>query len=124
MSHDRNSLPQLIGANKPVASLSIPSLPQGTLTRAASDSELIALWLRRPNLSPRTVRNARKEAERFLFWISKRDLTLRTVAYKDLFAYASVLADPQPTDQWICAERYTPTEPRWRPFCGPFAKVS
>lgn len=124
MSADRKNLPALIPAHLPATSLGSPSLPSGTLTRAATDDELVALWLRRPNLSPRTVRNARKEAERFLFWIRTRGLSLRTVAYEDLVAYAGFLADPQPAEQWIRAERYARTDPRWRPFCGPLAEVS
>lgn len=101
-----------------------PSLPQGALTRAANDDELVSLWLRRPNLSPRTVRNGRKEALRFLQWIRARDLALATVAYEDLLEYAAFLADPQPVAQWVCAERYSRVDPRWRPFCGPLSPAS
>jgi integrase/recombinase XerD len=124
MSADSNILPALISPHIPAVSSGPPALSAGSLTRAASDDELVALWLRRPNLSPRTVRNSRKEAERFLFWIRTRGLTLATVAFEDLVAYAAFLSDPQPADQWIRAERYRRTDPRWRPFCGPLSEAS
>ena len=101
-----------------------PTLPAGALTRAADDSELIALWLRRPNLSPRTVRNGRKEAERFLLWLRARGQVLVDVAYEDLLAYAAFLADPQPAGVWVRAERYPRSDVRWRPFCGPLSTAS
>jgi integrase/recombinase XerD len=124
MSADGNILPALISPHVPAVSSGPPALPAGSLTRAANDDELVALWLRRPNLSPRTVRNSRKEAERFLFWIRTRGATLQTVAYEDLVAYAAFLADPQPAEQWIRAARYARTDARWRPFCGPLSEAS
>lgn len=101
-----------------------PALPPGALTRAADDDGIVALWLRRPNLSPRTVRNARKEAERFVLWLRAHGLSLRTTAYEDLLAYAAFLADPAPAVDWIRAERYPRSDPRWRPFCGPLSPAS
>lgn len=124
MSADDNTLPAVYSRHAPTFSAGPPSLPAGALTRATNDDELVTLWLRRPNLSPRTVRNSRKEAERFIFWIRTRGLTMGTVSYEDLVAYAAFLADPQPADQWVRAERYARTDPRWRPFCGPLSEAS
>lgn len=124
MSADNFDLPALNPRHTPSLSSAPPALQAGSLTRATTDDELVALWLRRPNLSPRTVRNARKEAERFLFWIRSRGATLRTVAYEDLVEYAAFLSDPQPAAQWIRAERYARTDARWRPFCGALSPAS
>ena len=117
-------VPAVPAPHRPLAAGGTPPLPSGSLTRAANDEELIALWLRRPNLSPRTVRNCRKEADRFLYWIRAHGKHLVDVRYEDLLAFAAFIADPQPADQWISATRFPRVDPRWRPFCGRLADVS
>ena len=115
-AHQTTHVPAHAGAS--------PALPAGSLTRASSDDELVALWLRRPNLSRQTVRHGRKEATRFLFWIRAHGLQLAHVRFEDVFAYADFVADPQPAADWVCSTRHRRADPRLRPFCGPLSEAS
>ena len=108
---------------RPGAALASPLVP-GALSRASTDEQLVALWLRRPNLSPQTVRAAAKEAKRFLMWCAVQQLELRTVAYEHLLGYAEFLTAPSPTDQWIAPAKYPRGDPDWRPFLGPLSPSS
>lgn len=124
MGTDLTPLPAQQTAHTPARAEGSPALPAGSLTRASSDDELVALWLRRPNLSRQTVRHGRKEATRFLFWIRAHGLQLAHVRFEDLVAYADFIADPQPAADWICPTRHRRADPRWRPFCGPLSEAS
>lgn len=94
------------------------ALLPGALTKASSDQELVALWLRRPNLSADTLRAGAKEAARFLMWCAAHHIGLREVRYEHLVAYSEFLDNPRPADQWIAPAKYRRDDPRWRPFCG------
>jgi integrase len=89
-----------------------------TNTRAATDAEAIAIWLRGFADSPGTWRAYRKEVERFWVWaVRVRQVAISDLTAEDLLAYREFLRDPQPADQW-CGPRAPRTSSAWRPFQG------
>lgn len=92
-----------------------------------NDLEAVNLWLAQCNVTPGTYKRYHIEAERLLLWtIIQQQTSLLSLADTDILAYRQFLANPQPTEYWVCSTRKT--APRasnnWRPFSGPLSPAS
>ena len=93
---------------------------------ASTDAEAIKVWLARYLDTKTTFDSYRKEAERLLLWsVIQLEKPLSSLSHEDFLVYQRFLADPQPSERWIMAQRKVARDdPKWRPFAGPLSPTS
>ena len=93
---------------------------------ANTDADAIKVWLARYLDTKTTFDSYRKEAERLLLWsVMQLEKPLSSLSHEDFLVYQHFLADPQPSERWIMAQRKVARDdPKWRPFAGPLSPTS
>lgn len=93
---------------------------------ANTDADAIKVWLSRHLDTKITFDSYRKEAERLLLWsVFELGKPLSSLSHEDFLIYQRFLADPQPTERWVMAQRKVArNDPKWRPFAGPLSPTS